>query len=196
MHRALCAVIVPPLERRFLHTSFAKRLLGKTLVQDRVDGTQLFIATHSTDILRGVLDAISPGVKVARIRHGGDTNSVHLLENARESELWSNPLLRNSNILDGLIHEGDIVCEADSDCRFYAAVFDASCAALDPDAKRPDLMFTHCGCKARLPLVIRSLRQVDVPIHAVADFDVLANEQTLRGIVEALGSVWSHFEPD
>jgi hypothetical protein len=30
----------------------------------------------------------------------------------------------------------------------------------------------------------------------VADFDVLADEQTLRGIVEALGSVLTHFEPD
>ena len=179
----------------FLHPPQAK-LLGTTLVQNRGPGRQLFIATHSTDILRGVLDANSPDVKVIRIRRKGDINFVHLLENARVRELWSDPLLRYSNILDGLFHEGVVVCEADSDCRFYSAVLEAAYATGNPDAKLPDLMFTHCGGKARLPLVVRSLREVDVPVSAVADFDVLAEEQPLKGIVEALGSDWSHFESD
>lgn len=177
----------------FLHPPQAK-LLGTTLVQDRGEGRQLFIATHSTDILRGVLDANSTDVKVIRIRRSGDVNSVRLLENARVRELWSDPLLRYSNILDGLFHEGVVVCEGDSDCRFYAAVLEASYVAQNPDAKRPDLMFTHCGGKARLPLVIRSLREVDVPVHAVADFDVLSDEQPLKSIVEALGADWHCIE--
>jgi hypothetical protein len=179
----------------FLHPPQA-RLLGTTLVQDRGNDRQLFIATHSTDILRGVLDANSPDVKVVRIRRNGDVNAVHLLENVRVQELWSDPLLRYSNILDGLFHEGVVVCEADSDCRFYAAVLEAAYEAKSPEAKRPDLMFTHCGGKARLALVIRSLREVDVPVCAVADFDVLADEQPLRSIVEALGADWSQFETD
>jgi energy-coupling factor transporter ATP-binding protein EcfA2 len=179
----------------FLHPPQAK-LLGTTLVQDRGPDRQLFIATHSADVLRGVLDANSPDVKVVRIRREGDVNLVHLLENARVRELWSDPLLRYSNILDGLFHEGVVVCEADSDCRFYSAVLEAAYATGNADAKLPDLMFTHCGGKARLPLVVRSLREVDVPVSAVADFDVLADEQPLRSIVEALGSDWSRFETD
>ena len=179
----------------FLHPPQA-RLLGTTLVQDRGHDRQLFIATHSSDILRGVLDANSPDVKVVRIRRNGEVNAVHLLENARVQELWSDPLLRYSNILDGLFHEGVVVCEADSDCRFYAAVLEAAYEAKNPDAKRPDLMFAHCGGKARLPLVVRSLREVDVPVCAVADFDVLADEQPLRSIIEALGADWSQFETD
>ncbi len=179
----------------FLHPPQA-RLLGTTLVQDRGDGRQLFIATHSTDILRGILDANSPDIKVVRIRRLGDVNTVHLLENARIKELWSDPLLRYSNILDGLFHEGVVICEGDSDCRFYSAVLEAAYEACSPNAKRPDLMFTHCGGKARLPLVVRSLREVNVPVCAVADFDVLFEEQPLRGIIEALGSNWLQFEPD
>jgi hypothetical protein len=179
----------------FLHPPQA-RLLGTTLVQDRVGARQLFIATHSTDILRGVLDANSPDVKVIRLRRNGDVNFARLLENDRVRELWSDPLLRYSNILDGLFHEGVVVCEADSDCRFYAAVLEATYAARNPDSKRPDLMFTHCSGKARLPLVIRALREVDVPVLAIADFDVLSDEQPLKGIIVALGAEWSSFEPD
>ena len=75
-------------------------------------------------------------------------------------------------------------------------MLEAAHASAHPDAKRPDLMFTHCGGKARLPLVIRSLREVDVPVRAVADFDVLSADQPLRAIVEALGHDWSCFEQD
>ena len=179
----------------FLHPPQA-RLLGTTLVQDRNKERQLFIATHSTDILRGVLDSESPDVKVIRIRRNGNKNSVRLLSNEQIKELWGDPLLRYSNILDGLFHESVVVCEADADCRFYAAVLDAVMPGKTDDAKRPDLMFTHCGGKARLPVVIRALREVDVPVIAVADFDVLSEQEPLKSIAEALGLDWAEIEKD
>ncbi len=179
----------------FLHPPQA-RLLGTTLVQDRNKERQMFIATHSTDILRGVLDTESPDVRVIRIRRSGSTNTVRLLSNERIKELWGDPLLRYSNILDGLFHESVVVCEADADCRFYSAILDATMAGNTDDAKRPDLMFTHCGGKARLPVVIRALREVDVPVRAVADFDVLSEEEPLKTIAEALGIDWAKIQPD
>jgi hypothetical protein len=57
-------------------------------------------------------------------------------------------------------------------------------------------MFTHCGGKARLAVVIRALREVDVPVKAIADFDVLSEEEPLRTIVEALGIEWGAVQPD
>ncbi len=179
----------------FLHPPQA-RLLGTTLVQDRLKERQLFIATHSTDILRGVLDSESPNVRVIRIRREDDVNTVRLLDNTRIKELWSDPLLRYSNILDGLFHECVIVCEADADCRFYAAVLDAALAGKTDERRRPDIMFTHCGGKARLPVVIKALREVDVPVCAVADFDILSDEEPLRSVVEALGMDWNSLQTD
>ena len=179
----------------FLHPPQA-RLLGTTLVLDRAKERQLFIATHSTDIVRGVLETENQDIRVIRIRRNGSTNTIRLLSNDRIKQLWGDPLLRYSNILDGLFHESVIVCEADADCRFYSAVLDAIVSRRPDDTRRPDLMFTHCGGKARLPVVIRALREVDVPVKAVADFDVLSEEQPLRTIVEALGVVWSMIEAD
>lgn len=179
----------------FLHPPQA-RLLGTTLVQDRNRERQLFIATHSTDIVRGVLDTENSDVRVIRIRRKGATNTVRLLSNDRIKELWGDPLLRYSNILDGLFHESVVVCEGDADCRFYAAVLDAVLVGREDDVRRPDLMFTHCGGKARLPVVIRALREVDVPVKAVADFDVLSEQEPLKAIVEALGIDWSAVEGD
>ncbi|MBN9206956.1 ATP-dependent nuclease [Methylibium petroleiphilum] len=179
----------------FLHPPQA-RLLGTTLVLDKAKERQLFIATHSTDIVRGVLETESTDVRVVRIRRNGASNTIRLLSNERIKQLWGDPLLRYSNILDGLFHERVIVCEADADCRFYSAVLDAVIAQKGDDTRRPDLMFTHCGGKARLPVVIRALREVDVPVRAVADFDVLSEEQPLRAIAEALGVDWGAIDAD
>jgi hypothetical protein len=57
-------------------------------------------------------------------------------------------------------------------------------------------MFTHCGGKARLAMVIRALREVDVPVKAVADFDVLSDEEPLKSIAVALGVDWSAIQAD
>jgi hypothetical protein len=118
------------------------------------------------------------------------------LSNERIKELWDDPLLRYSNILDGLFHESVVVCEADADCRFYSAILDAAMAGKSDEIRRPDLMFTHCGGKARLPVVIRALREVDVPVRAVADFDVLSEEEPLKSIAQSLGIDWSEIRPD
>ena len=110
--------------------------------------------------------------------------------------MWGDPLLRYSNILDGLFHEKVILCESDSDCRFYSAVMDALFEASPTQERRPDVMFTHCGGKARLPVVIRSLRELEVPISVVTDFDILNEEQPLRNIFEAVGGDWTTISSD
>jgi predicted ATPase len=179
----------------FLHPPQA-RLLGMSLVQDRIQARQLFIATHNTDVLLGVLNAESSDVKVLRIQREGSTNKIRLLDNAQIQELWRDPILRYSKVLDGLFHEGVIVCESDADCRFYAAVLDAVMASQPEDAKQPDWMFTHCGGKARLPVLIKALREVGVPVRVVADFDVLADKNILEPITNAFGVAWPDVEKD
>jgi hypothetical protein len=179
----------------FLHPPQARHL-GNFLAKETGPDRQLFVATHSGDVLRGVLDSGDPRVRVIRLRREGDKNVACQLVNSQIAEVWSDPLLRSSNILDGLFHEKVIVCESDSDCRFYSAVLDA---ALDADlgAKRkPDIMFTNCGGKDRLPLVTRSLKGLQVPIAVVTDFDVLNAENPLKGIVEAARGRWQDIKSD
>jgi len=179
----------------FLHPPQA-RYLGKTLVSDKPLGRQMFIATHSGDILRGVLDSGSANVRVVRIRRAGTNTSVTELNNERVTELWNDPLLRYSNVLDGVFHERVIVCESDADARFYAAVSDATADIAEEQPRRSDVMFTHCGGKDRIPTLVRALRHVDVPVSVISDFDVLNGEQPLRAIVEALGGIWTNLEKD
>ena len=66
----------------FLHPPQARQL-GRMLVADKLDERQVFVATHSGDILRGVLDAGSSAVRVVRLRRIGDANHVRQLDNAK-----------------------------------------------------------------------------------------------------------------
>jgi len=178
----------------FLHPPQAKHL-GNFLVSE-TGSRQLFIATHSGDVLRGVLDSESGRVRVLRICREGDSNRVCLLENSDIKSIWGDPLLRYSNILDGLFHERVIVCESDSDCRFYSAIADAIYESAPEGERKPDVMFTHCGGKDRVALITRSLRALDVPVSAVLDFDVLNAEKPLSDIVEASAGSWSELRKD
>ena len=172
----------------FLHPPQARQL-GKMMVVDKSDKRQLFVATHSGDVLRGILDAGRPSVRVIRVRRVGNVNHLRQLENSRVAELWGDPLLRYSNILDGLFHEKVVVCEGDADARFYSAVADTLFDG--PDTRKPDVMFTHCGGKDRLAMVVRALTEVDVPVAVAVDFDVLSAERPLRDLVEIMGGEWS-----
>lgn len=178
----------------FLHPPQA-RLLGQILVKEKKPNRQIFIATHSGDVLRGALDSNGSNVSVVRLRRSGDKNHVRKLDKLKLTELWGDPLLRYSNILDGVFHEKVVVCEADSDARFYAALSDAIFGDLAANTKRPDVMFTHCGGKDRVAMVVKALHELDVPVAAVLDFDVLNNEKTIRSIFEAAGGDWTAVAP-
>lgn len=179
----------------FLHPPQA-RLLGKMLVANKPLHRQLIVATHSGDVLRGIIDAGDSNVRVIRLQRSNDVNIARQLDNGRISELWRDTLLRYSNILDGLFHERVVVCESDADCRFYGALTEAVAVSGGDERHWPDTMFTHCGGKDRMPVAIRALRELDVPVSAVTDFDALNAEQPLRGIVVAKGGDWSVFEAD
>lgn len=178
----------------FLHPPQA-RLIGRMLAEEAPLNRQMFVATHSGDFLRGVLDANSSRVRIIRLQRDGDKNIVSELTNSGIKTIWQDPLLRYSNVLDGLFHSSVVISESDSDSRFYAAMSEA---IFDPALGRAhkDAMFLQSGGKARLPTVIQSMRKLKVPVSAVADFDVLNSEQPLRAIYESLGGDWSTVAAD
>ncbi|MDO9580582.1 MAG: AAA family ATPase, partial [Bacteroidales bacterium] len=131
----------------FLHPPQA-RLLGKMLARDLPKERQLFLATHSGDFLRGLLDANIQNIKIVRIQRDGEINNVSLLNQQDINTLWSDPLLRYSNVLEGLFHSKVIIAESDADCRFYSAILDT---LTDGEGEiSTDILFTHCGGKHRI----------------------------------------------
>ena len=120
--------------------------------------------------------------------------SSYYLNNQEIETLWRDPILRYSNILDGIFHSKVVICESDSDCRFYGAVYDAICESNSDNILKEDIMFIHCGGKDRLPVVAKSLHKLKVPISIICDFDVLNNETTVKSIYESVGGNWEEIK--
>lgn len=64
----------------FLHPPQAK-LIGKMMVKEVSNNRQFFLATHSSDLLQGLLDSDGNRVRVIRIQREGDTNKICELDN-------------------------------------------------------------------------------------------------------------------
>ncbi|GAB4340985.1 MAG: hypothetical protein OHK0038_20580 [Flammeovirgaceae bacterium] len=177
----------------FLHPPQA-RLLGKILAKDLPSARQLFLATHSEDFLKGLLDANISNLKIIRIQRDGSINRVSSLTSSDVDSIWNDSLLRHSNVLNGLFHSKVIICESDSDCKFFSAVLSAQYD--DTNLIAPDILFIHCGGKHRIPTAIKALKKLNVPIKVVSDFDVLNDLNLIKEIFEDLGGIWLDVESD
>lgn len=177
----------------FLHPPQA-RLLGKMLAKDLPIERQLFLSTHSEDFLKGLLDARTSKLKIIRIQREGAINKVSTLTSSDIDSIWNDSLLRHSNVLNGLFHSKVVICESDSDCRFFSAVLSVQFDGTTSTA--PDILFIHCGGKHRIPTAIKALNKLNVPIIVVSDFDVLNDTNPLKEIFEDLGGNWTDIEND
>jgi hypothetical protein len=119
-------------------------------------------------------------------------NIVAKLSPEELKKVWTNPLLRYSKILDGLFHDGVIVCEGDADCMFYQSMLEISVSS----EMRSDLLFTYGAGKSRIATIVRALHAIRVPVRVVTDFDVLSDDKELVDIVESLGGTWAEFKDD
>ena len=172
----------------FLHPPQA-RLLGKMLAKHLPSEKQLFLATHSEDFLKGLLEGDPANIKIVRISRSEHVNNVSILEGSEISSIWSDSLLRHSNILSGLFHSKVAICESDSDSRFYSSVLDAIYD--DGDLNVPDVLFINVGGKHRISVAIKALNKLNVPIKVIADFDILNNVEPLKTIFEDLNGTWN-----
>lgn len=171
----------------FLHPPQMRRL-GETLAEETTN--QVFVATHSSDILRGFLNQKSDSVRIVRLQRSGKVNDAIMTSPDRLNALWEQPELRYSNALDGIFHEEVVICEDDSDCRLYNSIAD-HLAKTQKRATWPDTAYVPCGGKSAIPKIASALREIGVKVKVIADIDLLNNEAMLRSVVESVGGDWS-----
>jgi ABC-type cobalamin/Fe3+-siderophores transport system ATPase subunit len=178
----------------FLHPPQA-RYLAKVLSEtaDRSEGTS-FLSTHSSDVVHGTLEGPAHTTVVRLVRRG-NTNFASVLDNEAVRRLWDDPLLRYSNLLEGLFTDAVIVCESDADCKFFASMRD-SLALLDDETRQPDVLFTSVGGKHRMHVAVTALRASSVPVAVIGDFDVLNDWAVLSKLIASAGGDIAEFEFD
>lgn len=166
----------------FLHPPQARRL-GREIASRPEHGTQVFCATHSSEVLEGALQA-GGEVNVLRITRSGNVNRPTMLDAKTLRELRADPLLRYSGALNALFARGLVICENERDCTFYLAVLDE-----DPDVPSDhDLEFVTVGGKSSIPRVASAVHALGAPVSAICDIDVLNDAALLHRLVVSLGA--------
>ena len=171
----------------FLHPSQA-RLLGEIIAAKKHSPAQLFAATHSPDVLQGLISVVPENLRILRMQRDGNVNRIKELDTASVKEISSDPLMKFSSVMSGLFHERVIVCESDADCMFYSSILDL------PEIHgetHPDVLFVHASGKARMAKIAKILVALDVPVDVIADIDVLRDLHDLKNIIEALNGDWA-----
>lgn len=173
----------------FLHPPQARHL-GYVFARDTRKEKQIWLSTHSGALLRGLMDGNTSRLKILRITRDGEKNPYMLLDTAAIQTLWSDPILRFSNALDSLFHKKVIVCESDTDCRFYSAILDS---LADKNEQLPDVAFIPSGGKDRSKVIVKALRELGICITCVHDFDSLRDNTSLESTIESLGGESAKF---
>ena len=162
----------------FLYPPQAFRI-GSLIAEQADRSRQIILATHSADVLRGILSRTSD-VDIIRIDRVGNVNSFKRLDPARLKEIINDPLLTSSRVLEGLFYSGAVVVEADSDARFYHA---ASTKRL----RNLDLHFVNADNKQTVPRIVRLYADMGVRTVGIVDFDVLNDRAELKKSLETVG---------
>lgn len=171
----------------FLHPPQA-RLIGEYIARERSASAQLFIATHSTDVLEGLISGGTNKVRIIRIQRDGDVNRVKELSKEKTAAISSDTLARYSGVFEGIFYQHVVICESDADCLFYSSMLNSNAVSGE---QRPDVLFVHASGKHRLAKLAETLRDLDVPVSVIADIDLLNEEVPFRTLFTKLGGDWA-----
>lgn len=163
----------------FLHPPQA-RLLGKNIVSLSKQ-KQCFISTHSIDFIKGVLETDSSRVKIIKIDRTENNNKFNLVDNDSVTEIANDKNLRYTNILDGLFYNQLILCENESDCKFYSAILENLDLAVYQNT-----LFCAVGGKDQFKKVAPLLKKLNIQHSIIADIDLINNRDNLKQLVNSL----------
>lgn len=186
------SVIILDEPEAFLHPPQSK-LIGEFIATERPANSQLFIATHSVDVLMGLLSVAPQQLRVLRIERDGDVNRIKELDKAQARAISSDPLMKFSSVMSGIFHQRVVICESDADCMFYNAILDIPSIR---GSQQPDVKFIHAGGKHRVAMLAKALKALGVKVDVIVDIDVLNESALLKRIVESLDGDWNAIQKD
>lgn len=165
----------------FLHPPQA-RVLGKNIVR-LSEGKQLFISTHNIDFIRGVLEEDSSRVKIIKIDRYDNNNTFNSIDNDSIKKISNDRNLKYTNILNGLFYNQVVLCENESDCKFYSAVLEHEFLAIYQNT-----LFCAVGGKEQFKKIVPLLKELNIEYKIIADIDLISNTDSLKQLLNSIES--------
>ena len=175
----------------FLHPPQIRQL-AKMITTDTPNSTQLFIATHSVDFVRAILEHASDRLKIIRLSRSPAGQRATEVDSEEIKNLWSDPNLSASGVLGALFHDHSVLCEGETDRKFFRALDDS----IEDNSANSDLEYYSINGKDRILPIAKALKRLNVGVSAIVDIDILANKKNFHDLLEVFGGDFSAIESD
>jgi hypothetical protein len=175
--RPVCLIDEPEM---CLHPPQAYRLgrfIGKHASSKEV---ATFVATHSAQVLRGVLQS-TRDVEIIRLSRAGDQFHAHRVSAEKLAKALAKPTLRAETILDGIFSEAVVIVEADGDRLVYHTTWETLAEEL-----KLDVHFAVVGGTGGVADACQLYHTLHIPVAVIADLDLLTDLQKFRRILEVM----------
>lgn len=161
--RPLCFIDEPEM---CLHPPQAKALGRFIATYGKSESTCTLVATHSSDVLRGMLET-NTDITVIRLTREKSLFQARVLEASILRDATRKPFSRSEPILTGLFVDGVVLCESDGDRAVYESALRSLTSSL------PDIRFVPVGGTGGFREPRRLYQEIGVPVAIAADFDFL-----------------------
>lgn len=141
-----------------------------------------FVATHSSHVLRGVIQT-APKLQIIRLTRLGSLFRAHLVSAATLERAMAKPTVRAESVLDGVFAQAVVIVEADGDRTVYQAVWES----LGRET-RLDIHFAAVGGTGGIADTCALYSALRIPVAVIADLDVVTDADRMRKVLNSLGS--------
>lgn len=141
-----------------------------------------FVATHSSHILRGIIEATKK-LEIVRLARSGSKFSGKKVSHDAITACIEKPSTKVETILDGLFAEAVTVVESEGDRLVYSTTWERIANEF-----RHDVHFVSVGGIGGFADACALYRQLKIPVCIMADLDLLRELNTFERIMKALVS--------
>ncbi len=162
-------VIIIDEPEAFLHSP-QRRSLGKFIADNASNGKQIFISTHDSEFLRGVLTNTTRDTQVIHLKEKAGVRSYKVNRVTSASRSKNN----NELILNSYFNKLTVLCEAEDD----RVIYQYASQYFFPK-ETVDIHFLGLNAKNDLFLVFKHLKSLDIDAVGIVDIDVLYSGECL-----------------
>jgi predicted ATP-dependent endonuclease of OLD family len=139
--------------------------------------TATFVATHSSQVLRGIIQTAEK-LKVVRLSRTEDGFHARQVDSDVLAEAMKKPTVRAETVLDGIFSQAVTIIEGDSDRIVYQATWEKVGGDLNFD-----IHFATVGGIGGIADTCQLYRVLGIPVAVIADLDLITDTAKIKRIL-------------
>jgi len=144
------------------------------------DQTATFVATHSSQILRGVIQT-AESLQIIRLTKSSSGFSARHVDSVALADAMKKPTVRAETVLDGIFSQAVAIVEGDGDRIVYQAAWEKVGAE-----RNFDIHFTTVGGTGGIADTCNMYKILGIPVAIIVDLDVIIDVVKMRQMLSSI----------